>query len=65
MRIVLAFALAAYVLPSVDAFASLPSQALQNAGARSVAGNLCMTLDDDQQLSRRVLLSSAAAAAAV
>ncbi|KAJ1485436.1 hypothetical protein T484DRAFT_1945551 [Baffinella frigidus] len=63
MRTALAFALAACVLPSVDAFASVPSPALRNAGARSVAGNLCMTLADDQQLSRRALLSSAAAAA--
>jgi len=72
MRTALAFALAACVLPSVNAFASsLSSPSLRTAGARSVAGNLCMatdaqgtpTLADGQQLSRRVLLSSAAAAA--
>ena len=60
MRMVLAFALAACVAPSVDAFAGT-SPALRVAG-RSLAGNLCMTADD-QLLSRRNILSSAVVAA--
>ena len=62
MRVVLAFALAACTVPSVDAFSATP--ALRNAG-RSLAGNMCMTADDEsQQLSRRTMLSSAVVAAA-
>ncbi|KAJ1494099.1 hypothetical protein T484DRAFT_1878250 [Baffinella frigidus] len=60
MRVVLAFALAACIAPSVDGFVGT-TPALRNTG-RSLAGNLCMTADD-QQLSRRNILSSAVAAA--